>query len=335
MKVSNKDIAAFVANPDGGHALIYGPDSGRVFMLGEEIAKPGPECETITFDGTSVPSDPIRFRDAVMAQGLFFSRAVIRVREAGDKMTAILKSVIEAGGKANRIVIEAGELKPTSSLRKLFESTPGTGVIACYEPEPADLIRLVQDKLAKAGRKIDRDAVQWLSTALPRDTLAAVREVDKLIAFLGDSNIATFDDVRILIGDGSEAGLDEPAMAAAEGNVAEADRTTRKLIAAGQSPIGILRGAMYHFRRLGQVRSAMDEGSDMGSAIAKLRPPLFFKAQNRFKAQLPRWSMPQVERAMGRLIEAERLSKMSTTDPETVTLHAFFEIAWRPEKGKA
>ncbi len=256
----------------------------------------------------------------------------MRVREASDKLTKLLKELIDSSGTFNRLIVEAGDLKASGSLRKFFESSSKAAAIACYQPETADLERLARGRLVEAGKKLHPDAARFLAERLPRDSLGAEREIEKILLYLGERAECTYDDVTQLIGDGAEAEMDEPVLAAADGNAMEADRLVRKTVASGIAPIALLRTAQYHFKRLAVVLAAMDEGDRLDAAMKKLRPPVFFKVQNRFKAQVGRWSMAQIERAMGKLTEAERLSKMTEHDPEGIVRHVLFEISWRGDK---
>ena len=66
---------------------------------------------------------------------------------------------------------------------------------------------------------------------------------------------------------------------------------------------------MGHFQRLLLVRAEMDEGGNLIAAIKKLRPPVHFSRESSMKAQVSRWSMPQLEAALDLLYEGEALAK--------------------------
>jgi DNA polymerase-3 subunit delta len=84
---------------------------------------------------------------------------------------------------------------------------------------------------------------------------------------------------------------------------------------------------MRHFQRLHLAASRMASGASADDALRALRPPVFFKQQERFKAQLSTWPAPRAAAALNGLTQAELNSKRAVLPQETILREALFSIA--------
>ena len=329
MKITPAQAEAFVADPKPGvrAILVYGPDSGRVRELTRLCLRRARSDSVSVVDGAVVSGEPAKLMDLVLGRGLFAEQAPIRLREATDKCTAAIKQVFEAPIAGNLLIVEAGGLEAKSSLRQLFEKSDAGAAIPCYEPEAADLSALAARLLSAAGKTVAKDALTQLGQTLPHDRAAAGREIEKLILYLGDATACTMADVEACIEDASEHQADHAALAAADRLPRETALSTARLLAAGVSAVAILRAGQRHFQRLMAARAEIDAGASPGEAIDGLRPPVFFKEKPRIERQVSQWDSLRIERALGRLTEAEQLCKRTGYPEDTVTAWCLCEIA--------
>jgi len=201
MKLAANRIDGFVRAPDPAVrvALVYGPDGGLVRERGEALvrAAAGDSADPFrvaTLTGGDVLRDPARLADEFAALSLIGGRRAVRVREAGDGLAPAVTAVLEGPGGDCLVVLEAGELAPRSALRKLCEEAGAAVALPCYLPDAAAMGRLVHEVLGEAGLSVDRDAEAFLAEALAGDRQLARRELDKLIAFMGDD----LSDMRVM-----------------------------------------------------------------------------------------------------------------------------------------
>ena len=95
----------------------------------------------------------------------------------------------------------------------------------------------------------------------------------------------------------------------------------------GASPIAILRAVIRHFQRLHLAAGHLGAGKSPDQAMAALKPPVFFKARDAFRAQLRRWPIDRLARALDMLTEAELDCKSSGPPPNAVCGRALLRIA--------
>src|SRR5713226_2674354 len=178
-----KDIDAFLARPDPGRPIIllYGPDSGLVreraeALLASAVDDPNDPFSLVRLDGDELSAEPSRLVDEAMTVPLFGGRRAIRVRAGSRSFASGVDTLADSPLKDCRIVIEAGELRPESPLRKACERAKTAVAIGCYPDGERDLAKLIDDELRVSNLKIAPDARAVLMALLGGDRQASRNE---------------------------------------------------------------------------------------------------------------------------------------------------------------
>lgn len=336
MKLSFRDIEPFVKNPSPAARviLVYGPDNGlmkeRAGVMGKTIvADLNDPFNAVTLSAVQLAEDPARLADEAGAMSMMGGGRLIRIEDGADKLTPLVKDYLAAPSAQNLVIIEAGELGPKSSLRKLCESAKNAAAVPCYVEDERGVSALIRDMLRKAGFNIEPDAVMFLASALAGDRAKIRAEIDKLVTYMGPDGQGQvmLADARACCGEAGAGSLDDLVYGAGAGRGEEALKAYTRLIEEGVPVIVVLRSLQNHFRRLHQVKSAMESGDDMGSAMKRLAPPIFFKQEAAFKGQLQRWSLPALQKAMARLADIEADCKKTGTPVETLCGQALLGLS--------
>src|SRR5262245_19024841 len=338
VKVAPRDFDSFSrkAAPEILAVLLYGPDAGLVRERGDKLVQSVAGSLDDPFRVSNVPlaalrDEPSRLRDEAEALSFGGGRRAVRLRDAADGAADAVEHLLSSAAGAGMAVLEAGDLGPRSALRRLFESAKNAAAIPCYRDEGADLQKFIVEVLKAAGLQADRDALAYLTDCLGGDRSLTRRELEKLVDYMGPAadkgpRTVSLTDAEACVGDSSEASLDDLVFAAGEGKLAELETILERVFGEGASPVTVLRGASRHFQRLQLVVS----GGDVESAIARLRPPVFFQRVPRFKAQARRWRPAALAAALSRLVEAESDCKRTGWPAETIARRTLLEIARLP-----
>ena len=145
MKLSSRDAQAFLKSPNPATALVllYGPDAMRtaitrqdfmITLLGENAEE---DMRLTRFSASEALAEPPIIQDAIKAIGFFPGPRGVLITEANDRIAPIVTDALSEwqDGDAT-LVIEAGNLRKTSALRKLAEKDPRSAAIALY-PRPS------------------------------------------------------------------------------------------------------------------------------------------------------------------------------------------------------
>jgi DNA polymerase III subunit delta len=330
LKRTGAAIERFIAKPDPKICivLLYGPDYGLVqeranaleaVHLGEQA---GPFSQTL-ISQTELKADPAGLSDQFCALALGGGPRVVRLKTTADQaakpVSALLAALERSEIKpAALLLIEAGDLGPRSALRKAVEQDADNAVaLPCYAPNARDIESLAQDEARQQGLTIDPNALALLLNRLPQDRAIARSELNKLVLYCieAENQTITFEHVAAIITDATDQRLDDFALAVAEGAFEDADRIMANTLVAGQSPIALLRALQRHFFRLLEAGVAVREGKDTKSAMASLRPPVFFAIQSRFSHQMNAWHPARLRNVAELCLETERAMKRSGAVP--------------------
>lgn len=332
MKLNAKQAERFILDPDPNirTVLLYGPDSGlrrerSAALLAKVVADPDDPFAVSELTGSQLLEDPARLADEAAALVFGGGRRFVRVRDANDRITGIVKDFLAVSPGEAFVVIEGDDLPARSSLRKLFEGDEGAAALACYHDDERSLPDMVRRFFADAGVGISREALEFLAGQLGSDRALTRRELEKVLLFKGrGKGEVSLEDVEVCVGDSALLSLDDVALATAAGNLSGLERALSRSLGEGSSPISLLRAVARHFQRVHAVAGA---GESPEQAMKRLRPPVFWKAVPAFKAQAAAWRSDQLARALERLLEAEAACKRSGAPAEALAARALLEIA--------
>lgn len=312
--------------------LIFGAHQGLVVERSERVMRTVlPDIRdpfrVTEIDGARLLEDGARLAAETAALSLSGGRRVVRVRSAGNALAAIFEDYLEKHGGGALLVAEAGDLARGSSLRQVFETADNAAAVACYPDSPDNVGELLEDALRKHGVSAPPDAIAEAVALLGADRGTIRRQIDKLLLYAGDQGRLTLSDIRNVLGDESDARIEEACDAAGEGAPANLDRALERLWSAGVSPVAVLRLATGHFHRLSLAQAAIASGENLDAAARRLRPPVHFARMASFRSQLRRWNGRKLGVALDRLLEAEALCKSTAVPGEAACGQALFEIS--------
>jgi len=339
MIVKSHEADRYAASPpkDLRVALVYGPDAGLVQERAEKLLKSVVPDLTDPFNVADLSeatllTDPARLADEAAAISMMGGRRVVRVRGAGNDLTELLESFLDdpvvgtEGGDA-LVVIEAGDLAKTGSLRKLFDAHKSAAAVQCYPDSLRDLGDVVRDALRAEGLSIAPDALEDAVLRLGSDRGVTRREIEKLVLYMHGQKQVNLEDVRAVMGDETEARSESACDAAGSGDLAKLDRELERLWVSDIQPAQVIRSAMGHFQRLMQARESAARGEAIDTVMKRLRPPVHFSRVTAFKNQAQRWNSDKLGEALDMLLEAEVLTRTTGVPAQAVTGRALMNIA--------
>lgn len=301
----------FLDKPDKAVSviLLYGTDAGLISERARAAANAWarldvPEGEILQITDSDLDDDRDRLAVELRMIPMFGGKKVVRTSVSQRINANLLKPLVEDTTLAATLVIEAGALKPTDTLRKLCEKLPYAAAVACFPDEERDISSVIREELTKAKLRIAPDAEDLLVARLGADRALTRGEIEKLALYCMGRTEVTAEDVDAIVGDASELAVDRIVMAAASGDAASAVRELARTTSAGQSPQMLILALQRHLLRLHQVRQKTDNGLGITEAVKGLRPPLHFKQRDAFSAQLRSWSNAQLAKALSATSEA-------------------------------
>lgn len=333
MKLKPPQIDSFIKNPDANiqAALIFGQDTGLIaerFTALSKAISPNPNDPFLVTDLTAstIQQDPTLLFDHVAELSLTGERKLVRIRDADNNLTKHFKALFAQPPGGAFIVISAEGLRATGSLCKLFETEKTAAALPCYQDDRAGLEALIQRDLSEKGLSLEADALAYIAAHLGADRLATRSELEKLALYMGDEKTVTLVDAQAVIGDQTQLAMDDLAYACAGGEIEQALAHLDRLFREGQAAVGVLRALSNHFLKLYRVAGKVVNGERLDSAMAQLRPPIFFKKKNAFSKQVALWTLPLLTKALARLQQAETDCKTSHMPDEAICTRTIMQL---------
>ena len=339
MKLKAAQVETFLRAPDAKAqlVLIYGEDEGLVRERAVKLAKTVVEdlkdpFRVIEMGSTQLKEDSSRLRDEAAAISFGGGRRVIRLRDIGDAQAPAIADFLKDPAGDALIVIEAGSLPSRSKLRQAVEKAGNGMALPCYADSGRDLEGLISAVMEDHKLRIDRDATRYLVANLGSDRMISRSELEKLALYAFKDGQVTLADAMDCVGDSSARHYDDVIQAVSQGNVVNLDTALTRLTEEGLNPVGALRMMLGYFQKLHLVKGQITQGANTEQAMKSLRPPLFFKAADQFRANLNNWAVPTLQRALQILLEAEKDCKSGLAVPETIAHRAMIKIAVARQK---
>jgi DNA polymerase-3 subunit delta len=335
MKLTAAQVERFLRSPDprAGAILVYGPDEGLVRerverLIAGALDDPADPFRLSELALDTVRSEPARLVDEARAMTFTGGRRVVRLRQASDQATPACRLLLAEQGVDALVVIDAGDLGASSSLRRLIEQAANAAAIACYRDQGRELGAQIDRLLAEHGLAAAPDARAYLVEHLGADRGVTRSELAKLALYADgrDAGRISLDLAATVIGDSAALGLDDLVDAVATGESVQAARCLDRLLGEGQAPVRIVRSLANHFARLQRFALQIERGEAAERVIDQARPPVHFRRKAAAGAALRRWRSRPAGLALGRLLEAELACKRTGWPAELLCREVALEL---------
>ena len=261
---------------------------------------------------TQLSGAPGALADEAAALPMFGDRKMVTLTGGGAAAAEAARLWLDGAVRPQAlVVVEAGNLKPSSALRKLAEKHADAMALPCYALEARDIMQLVRNFLAQENFRADAQATELLTARLATDRGIIQRELERLVLFMGprgkgeDAGLITAEHVEAALGDQTQAGFDKLIDSIALGRLDDADRALARLGESGTPAAVALSPVRLHFQTLHLALGLQEKGTPQNQALAAFRPPLHFRRKPLVEEQMRLWSARKCARALSILNEAE------------------------------
>jgi DNA polymerase-3 subunit delta len=336
VKIQGASIRRFLDKPDKNvrAVLLYGPNQSFAHEAAQNLAawalgKSDDPYAITKLSDDEIKKDSAKLADALAAQSLLGGPTIVWARLDGkgaDSAIVHALAAIERGEAGGYLIVEAGDLGGTSELVKKFSAAAQAASIAFYEETEAERAQYATALSKELGVVFERDAEELFLAALPSDRGLAKQEIQKLALYSnGLGRPLNAEDVEALLPGEAESALDAASLAAAEGRSAQAVEALARID--GLSGVSALRALLRRLHQLRDARGMIDGGMSASDAIAKLRPPVFWKERDAVTAQARAWTAKKLSAAYEVMWAAELRCKTAGAPQHLIAADAFRSVA--------
>lgn len=308
--------------------VIYGPDRGLVSeRAGLIAAKTGVSLNDpfslIKLDIADLQKDQGRLLDEARAIGLFGGEKLIWIRGAANEKYLVepLQLLSAKTLQDTFLIVEAGDLKKGSLLRKSAEAARSIATIPCYADDTRALNALVDAELAAAGLRISPAAREALVDLIGGDRIASRNELKKLALYCRGFDTVEEHHVTEIIGDASAISVDDAVDAILSGNTGNFLHAMQKITASKTAIFLVIQACLKQFQLIDAMKAEMEEKRIPATQVMQtLGRHLHFRRKPIMEQALRAWSTDAVARETNRLQSAILQTRRRPSLEDTIAI---------------
>jgi DNA polymerase III subunit delta len=276
--ISHQSADKYLSGPpsDAFIYLFFGADQGVVFERRQALLHAVSQSlngkpEILHLQGDAIAANPFVLIDEANAINMFGGDLrVIQIALGARNILPALGSLAKAPPANCLILIEDGELKRDSALRKWFEAAPSAVAIECQPDDPRDIQRLIDSRLRSSNQSIDPDAREAFGAMLGEDRLTTRAEIEKLCLYTIGQDRISIEHVRDISHDASIFGIESLLSALFSGDTEETILSFNRLLQLSIDTNMILLTTLRHCLAFHKSRSEIDSGASFDQALQNL-----------------------------------------------------------------
>ncbi|MCQ1574082.1 DNA polymerase III subunit delta [Neorhizobium galegae] len=315
--------------------VIYGPDRGLVseraaLIAGKTGISQDDPFAMLKLDVSDLQGDPGRLLDEVNSMGLFGGSKLVWLRGAANEKPLLDAMQVLADGPApaNILIVEAGDLKKGSGLRKIAEPSRSIAVIPCYADDIKALNSLIDSELGSEGLRISPNGRQRLLELLGGDRVASRNEIRKLALYCRGTGMVEEAQIDEIIGDASAVSADEAVDAILGGDLPGLHRAIQKIVSSKTPVFLVLQSCLKQFQLLDLMKAEMEEKKlQTAQVMMTLGRHIHFKRKPIIEKALRTWSSPALARETERLQAAILMSRQRQSLEPNIAFHTLMATA--------
>ena len=333
------EVDAYIRNPDARYRayLIYGPDRGLVSERAVALSRTvdvdmSDDFNVVKLDSSDLREDPARLLDEINAIALFGGDRLVWLRGAGNDKPVVdaLQAVSADPPENTTLIIEAGDLKKSSSLRKAAEAGTATMALPCYGDDGRNIHALIDEELGHAGLSITPAARRLLADNLGGDRLASRGELKKLALYAHGRERVEEDDILAISGDASSLSVDDAVDCVLSGDLTGLDQALIRIFASKTPASTVLLACLRQFQMVDVMRAHIEGGRRPASQVlGEFGRRIHFRRKPALEKAVRHWSGKQTAQVLQHLDNAVLESRRIPALQESITRQALLAIAVR------
>jgi len=310
--------------------LIFGEDQALVDQHRDRIVNSiaGPnamqEMQLDKIEATDLSQQPGLLESLVRAQSFFGGKRVVCLEKASDQHNKLIFSQLDEWKEGfAHIIVTSSRLRPSSPLRKRFESDTDLAAIGIYTENlnQQDVSFLLKEANLT---NVDADAMKLLVAVVEEQEPSTIKSLIEKLALYKYEDLAPLseEEISACVPEFGEAGLDKLLEAVADRKLEEVGLLYRKLSKQDSEPVRV---CLFSKRKFRNILTVASHASGPEAGLSKIKPPLFGPRRNNILRQSRLWGASGAEWALLELTKVDQIIRGSGTKPVEVimerTLH--------------
>ncbi len=240
----------------------------------------------------------------------------LKLLENENNFTKVIENLFknnDVSKSENFLVVTAGNLEITSSLRKYAEKCEFIACIACYADDK-NIGAFIGIKLREYGFNFNTDVTKYLIENIGNNNLIIENEIKKIDLYKGNDRNLTLEDVKKCVNDVAQTNYNDFCNSFCSFEKNKTIKILNKLTQENVELIVIIRMMIRYFLQLQKIRFMFDNGEQLDEILKKEK--IFWKQQSFVKIHIQKWNLNKINLMLEKLIDIEKIVKFSNNKTE-------------------
>ena len=339
MKLKEKQIDTFFNNPpiNGGIVFLYGPDYGlsaqrSKFVIDKLNLNPTDPFSSSILSFDEIEKRPYTIVETALTIPILKVSRLVKINLTNEIKTsnfnkAIKLLVDKLPIEDCWVIVEAGEIKSSSSLITLLTHSKYSVLIGCFNDDNITLKNLVTDIFNDHNIQYSSLDFNLLTSLLGNDRLNTINELDKLISYIFPNKNLTNNDVLDCLVDSSIIEIDKISFSVMLGNKFDCLNKIDSAVLSGIETIFILKRTQYWFKVLLDASFISDNKNANGKFHNDPFSNVFWKNKPYLNKALKLWKSKNIQKVIDILLELEEKLKLFPANNTTLLSQSYLSIA--------
>ena len=289
--------------------LFYGQNQGHKDELINKKFKKIFLEKTYYYEESEILANIDNFFDNILSKSFFENEKLIIVNRATDKLTNIIKEILEKKIDDIVIILKADLLEKKSKLRTFFEKSKSAICVPFYEDNNQTLSLIVNQCFRKYKIPISQQSINLIVERCRGDRQNLSNELDKIQNFMMDKKNIEIDDILKLTNLAENYNVSQLIDSCLSKNKKRTVNILNENNYSLEDCILIIRTFLIKSKRLFKLCKNFQETKNLDTTISNFKPPIFWKDKDIVKQQMKNWSYKDVENLTYEINEIELLIK--------------------------
>jgi DNA polymerase-3 subunit delta len=306
--------------------LFYGPNTGLMEEIINEIFKPNFTKNIINYDENEVLNDKGSFLEELYNKSFFDNEKFIIINRATNKIYEIIQKVIESKIENLKIIIKANILEKKSKLRNYFEKEKNIIITAFYEDNYSALYSLAQKFFKKKSIQISNENINLIVERSKGNRATLNNELEKISLYSIDKKKINTSDVLKLSNLIENYDISELVNYCLSKNKRKTINILNENKLSIEENILVQKTFLNKLKRLKLLKVNIKKNKDIDKTLLLFKPAIFWKEKEHVKKQLQNYSLNEIKKLTNQTNNLELLIKKNSQISDQILSDFILEI---------
>ena len=307
--------------------LLYGENQGHKNEIIEEEFKEKFSSNIYLYEEGEILNNEENFFNNILTKSFFENEKLIIITRVTDKITEIIKEIIEKKIQDLTIILNGNILEKKSKLRSFFEKNKETICIPFYSDNNQTLTGITAQFFRKNKIPISQEAINLLIERCRGDRQNLNNELQKVQSFIKNKKNIEIKDLLKLTNLAENYSVSELIDCCLAKNKKKIINILNENNYSLEDCILIIRTFLIKAKRLLKLCHESKNKKNIDEAISSFKPPIFWKDKDIIKQQVRSWTDYDAENLIYKINEIELLIKKNSNNSINILSNFIIEQA--------